>query len=145
MTTSNLFDDIFSGAQAATVAAACRLMQERSLSLADVLAQYDDYIRAQTAGQVPPPPEAFVDPDTRSTPAPQKTGLEREFPAGPCPACGAQTFAHPLCPRVSPIWRTELACGNPDCAWDGRSKLPLAVLKTHWPGDLLDNTTEAAQ
>lgn len=132
----NLFD-IFSSQQATTVAAACRLMQEHSLSPADVLAQYDDYILAQTAGQAPPPTEALVDPDTRSAPAPQKTGLEREFPAGPCPVCGARTFAHPLCPQVSPVWRTELACSNPNCTWDGRSKLPLAVLKAQWPGDLI--------
>ena len=137
MTTSNLFDDIFPGVQAATVAAACRLMQEHNLSPADVLAQYDAYILAQTAGQVPPPPEAFVDPDTQQQSVRQRTGLEREFPAGPCPVCGARTFAHPLCPQVSPVWRTELACGNPDCAWDGRSKLPLAVLKAQWPGDLI--------
>lgn len=137
MTTSNLFDDIFPGAQAATVAAACRLMQERNLSPADVLAQYDDYILAQTAGQVPPPPEAFVDPDTQQQSVRQKSGLEREFPAGPCPVCGARTYAHPLCPQVSPVWRTELACSNPNCTWDGRSKLPLAVLKAQWPGDLI--------
>jgi len=132
---SNLFD-IFSVQQATTVAAVCRLMQQHSLSPADVLAQYDAYILAQTAGQVPPPPEAFVDPDTRSTPSPQKTGLEREFPAGPCPVCGARTYAHPLCPQVSPVWRTEVACGNPDCDWHGRSRMTLAVLKQRWPGDL---------
>ena len=137
MNNTNLFD-IFTGAPAATIAAACRLMQQHNLSPADVLAQYDDYIRTQTAGQVPPPPEAFADPDTPRQTAQQKTGLEREFPAGPCPRCGQQTFAHPLCPHVSPIWRTELACGNPDCTWDGRSKLPLAVLKAQWPGDLVD-------
>lgn len=130
---SNLFD-IFSGSTAASIAAACRLMQQHGLSPADVLAQYDDYIRAQTAGQVPPPADAI------SQAATQKTGLEREFPAGPCPRCGQQTFAHPLCPHVSPIWRTEVACGNPSCTWDGRSKLPLAVLKAQWPGDL--NTTQ---
>lgn len=133
-----LIFDIFRGDAATTVAAACSVMIERNLSPADVLAQYDDYILAQTAGQVPPPPEAFVDPDTRSASAPQKTGLEREFPAGPCPVCGARTYAHPLCPHVSPVWRTELACSNPDCTWDGRSKLPLAVLKARWPGDLLE-------
>lgn len=134
---SNLFDIIFSDQQAATVAAACRLMQQHSLTPADVLAQYEAYISAQTAGQVPPPPEAFADPDTpRSAPAPQQAGLEREFPAGPCPVCGAQTFAHPLCPHVSPVWRTEVACGNPDCDWHGRSRMTLAVLKQRWPGDL---------
>lgn len=133
---SNLFDDIFSGQQAATVAAACRLMQQHSLTPADVLAQYEAYISAQTAGQVPPPPEAFVDPDTQQQSVRQRTGLEREFPAGPCPVCGAQTFAHPLCPHVSPIWRTEVACGNPDCDWHGRSRMTLAVLKQRWPGDL---------
>lgn len=126
---TNLFD-IFTGSHAATVAAACSLMQQHNLSPADVLAQYDDHIRNNAAGQVPPPA------DTVSQSAPQKTGLERELPAGPCPRCGEQTFAHPLCPHVSPVWRTELACSNPDCDWDGRSKLPLALLKRRWPGDL---------
>ena len=126
---SNLFD-IFSGQQAATIAAACRLMQQHSLSPADVLAQYDEHIRANAAGLVPPQK------NTISQAAPQKTGLEREFPAGPCPRCGEKTFAHPLCPQVSPVWRVEVACGNPNCTWDGRSKMSLALLKQRWPGDL---------
>ena len=43
----SLIFEIFPGPQAALVAAACRVMLERGLGPAEVLAQYDEYIRLQ--------------------------------------------------------------------------------------------------
>ena len=100
------FFDIFPGPQATLVAAACRVMQERGLGPADVLAQYDEHIRLQATGQQPqtaPPARQQGD-----TPRRTRAGDRAEV-AGACPACGGTLELVQLCPQASPHWRTQTA------------------------------------
>lgn len=122
------FFDIFPGPQATLVAAACRVMQERGLGPADVLAQYDEHIRLQATGQQPqtaPPARQQGD-----TPRRTRAGDRAEV-AGACPACGGTLELVQLCPQASPHWRTQAACMAEHCTWHGLSTEPISWLLAH--------------
>lgn len=48
-----------------------------------------------------------------------------------CPRCGSPLELQPLCPQVSPHWRTAVACTDDDCAYHGLSTEPLDSLWRH--------------
>lgn len=48
-----------------------------------------------------------------------------------CPRCGAPLEMQALCPKVSPHWRTAIACTSDSCAYHS--------LSTHTAGHLLRN------
>ena len=48
-----------------------------------------------------------------------------------CPRCGSPLELQPLCPQVSPHWRTACACTADDCAYQGLSAQPLDYLLRH--------------
>lgn len=56
---------------------------------------------------------------------------QRQIPAPLCPRCGAPLELQPLCPQVSPHWRTACACTADDCAYQGLSAQPLDYLLRH--------------
>ena len=118
--------DIFPGTQAALVAAACRVMQERGLGPAEVLAQYDEYIRIQAAGQRPPAQAE----QQGNTPRRTRAGDRAEV-MGACPACGGTLELVQLCPQASPHWRTQAACLAEHCTWHGLSTEPISWLLAH--------------
>ena len=122
------FFDIFPGPQATLVAAACRVMQERGLGPADVLAQYDEHIRLQATGQQPQtaPPAR----QQGNTPRRTRAGDRAEV-AGACPACGGALELVQLCPQASPHWRTQAACMAEHCTWHGLSTEPISWLLAH--------------
>lgn len=48
-----------------------------------------------------------------------------------CPQCGAVLDLQPLCPQVSPHWRTALACSSDACLYHSLSTHPLDYLLRH--------------
>ena len=48
-----------------------------------------------------------------------------------CPRCGSPVELQALCPKVSPHWRTAIACTSDSCAYHS--------LSTHTAGHLLRN------
>ena len=107
--------DILGPTHLATAEALCSTMLERGVSPAQLLDAIREYnaravaaMAAQAAAEAPPEPVP---------------------PAGQfCPRCGSQLALQPLCPHVSPHWRTAVACSNDDCAYHGLSTRPLDYL-----------------
>ena len=110
--------DILGPAHLATAEALCGMMLERGVTPAQLLDAIREYnaragaaMAAQAAAEAPPEPVP---------------------PAGQfCPRCGSQLALQPLCPHVSPHWRTAVACSNDDCAYHGLSVHNLPYLLQH--------------
>ena len=62
-----------------------------------------------------------------AAPAPRREAVESRIVRA-CPKCGGTVYLRKLCPRVSPRWRTQLACENAACNWHGLSELLLPDL-----------------
>lgn len=110
--------DILGPTHLATAEALCSTMLERGVSPAQLLDAIREYnaravaaMAAQAAAEAPPEP----------APPP---GLS-------CPRCGAVLELQPLCPRVSPHWRTAVACSSESCEYHGLSVHNLPYLLQH--------------
>lgn len=97
------------------------MMQQHDLSSTDVLLMYEQYIAALRE-TMQPAPESVPEPDLDGIPLQPGERVMRQ----PCPTCGRSVVGKQLCPRVSPHWRTQLACDA--CGWH--------ALSVHMPGYL---------
>lgn len=109
---------VFTGAES-TVALAARYMADHNLTPREVVAAYDAWL----AGRTPAPPQAAP----RRSANPGREAVESRIVRA-CPKCGGTVYLRKLCPKVSPKWRTQLACENAACDWHGLSELLLPDL-----------------
>lgn len=86
-------------------------MREHGIDIADVAELYDEYIAAAAAAM--------------------RGARDQALDALLCPRCGAPLELQPLCPQVSPHWRTACACTADDCTYKGLSTRPLDYLLRH--------------
>lgn len=121
---------LFVGRETLVATVAAR-MRDLGLSPQDVLDQYEALMAEMMADMTPAPrPEpAAPDPDTRRP----EGQADTEYRLGACPRCGVAVWGVKKCAHISPPWRTFLACDNPDCAYHGRSRLTVDVLRRQWP------------
>lgn len=125
-----------------TVAAVAAYMRDNSLTPADVLAAYDDWLAARMAEMIPAGGQTkaggqhLVQPRKR-----HRAGDSAEMP-GACPRCGGIVYMEQLCHITSPHWRTQMACKNDGCDWHGLSVLPIDALLASGAANIKSNTKE---
>ena len=98
-------------------------LEREGATVADALQAYDVYIQELAKSMRP-----VMARNTDATLASRLAEDER-LPGLQCPKCGSPLAARQLCPHVSPVWRTQLACVREGCTWFGRSKLNIRELR----------------
>lgn len=106
------------------VAAVAAYMRWHNLSPEQVLAEYDAWINAR--GRDVRQASVSVRAAARDKNVSVK-GSSAQL-ARACPRCGGTVYLEKLCPRVSPRWRTQLACMRDGCDWHGLSETPISAL-----------------
>lgn len=118
--------DTIGAAHLSIADAICALMIERGVppaALRTAIAVYHARLAAEMAAAADAPVPDWTQP---------QDGMV-------CPRCGAALELQPLCPHVSPHWRTAVACSSDACTYHGLSVHPVPYLLRH---GLVDNVEE---